>query len=70
MYRDQPLTVVVGRITEVGNETITIEGAQRVRLPFGIEMDELTRGTRVMVRARRIRGEYIAETVVTEKETA
>ena len=58
--RDDAL--LVGRIREVGIESITIEGAQRVRI--------LTNGTHVVVRARPIRGEYIAETVVTDKETA
>ena len=70
MYRDQPLTVLVGRITEVGTESHyrrwlpARTGGTRNRNV------NLTSGTRVMVRGRRIRGEYIAEMVITEKETA
>jgi hypothetical protein len=70
MYGDVPLTVLVGKITEVGYDSITVERTTRVRLPADVESGHLTIGTRVMVRARRIKGEYIAETVVPEKEIA
>ena len=66
MYGEDPLTVLSGRITEVGDDWIGLEDTARIRLGVEVESDKLTLGTRVLVRARRIRGEYIAESVVVE----
>ena len=67
MYGEEPLTVLGGKITQVGDDWVTLEGTARIRLGLEIDSGKLTPGTRVLVRARRIRGQYVAESVLVEQ---
>jgi hypothetical protein len=67
VYGEEPLTVPGGKITQVGDGWVTLEGTARIRLGLEIDSETLTLGTRVLVRARRIRGQYVAESVVVEQ---
>jgi hypothetical protein len=65
VYGEEPLTVLGGKITQVGDDWVTLEGTARIRLE--IDSEKLSLGTRVLVRARRIRGQYVAESVIVEQ---
>jgi hypothetical protein len=67
MYGDDPLTVLAGTIIQVGDDWVTVEGTARIRLGLEIDAQKLMLGTRVLIRARRIRGRYFAESVVVEQ---
>jgi hypothetical protein len=67
VYGEGPLTVLGGKITQVGDDWVTLEGTARIRLGLEIDSEKLTLGTRVLVRARRIRGQYVAESVIVEQ---
>lgn len=67
MYGDDPLTVGARRIPQVGDDWVTLEGTARIRLGLEIDSEKLTMGTRVLIRATRIRGQYFAESVVVEQ---
>ena len=55
MYGDDPLTVVARKITQVGDDWVTLEGTARIRLGLEIDSEKLTMGTRVLIRAMCIR---------------
>lgn len=67
MYGEEPLTVLGGKITQIGDDWVTLEGTARIRLALEIDSEKLMLGTRVLVRARRIRGQYVAESVIVEQ---
>ena len=67
MYGEEPLTVLGGKITQIGDDWVTLEGTARIRLGLEIDSEKLMLGTRVLVRARRIRGQYVAESVIVEQ---
>jgi hypothetical protein len=61
-----PLSILVGRITEIGGGHLVIGAGTRVALPSGQSFKGLVLGANVTIRAVRERGQYIAETITAE----
>ena len=58
------ISIIIGRVTEIGVSHIVVAPGTRVVLPQGVA--GLTVGMSVTVRAVRSRGQYVAETVTPE----
>lgn len=65
MYGDDALTILAGKVLDVAGRSMMIAPGIRVELPPDYaECMEV--GQRVVVRARRVRGRYLAESVLVE----
>jgi hypothetical protein len=64
VYGDDPLTIYGGTVTEVTDKSVVIEPGTRVTLPLGFDASRVSVGARVLVRARRIRGQWVAESLL------
>lgn len=66
MYGTEALTVLTGKVLEVSGQSFMLAPGTRVELPpdhaGGLEV-----GQHVLVRARRVRGRYVAESVLPDK---
>jgi hypothetical protein len=60
---DVVLTILEGTVAEISDSALLLEPATRIMLPPGCVTDPVRVGARVLVRARRIRGQYVAESV-------
>lgn len=64
MGGDGTLTVLEGTVAEiVSDSTLILAPGTRIVLPTGCQAEGIEVGAQVLVRARRIRGEYVAESV-------
>jgi hypothetical protein len=61
---NDPLTIIGGKVTEVTDKALVIEPDTRITLPPGLDASRITVGARVLVRARRIRGHLVAESII------
>lgn len=64
MYGDDPRTILGGKVTEVTDKAVVIEPGTRVTLPPGLGASRVSVGSRVLVRARRMRGQWVAESLL------
>ena len=64
MYRNDSLSILTGKVLEVTGQTIMIAPGTPVELPPDYPGGDIEVGQLVLVRARRVRGHYIAESVL------
>ena len=65
MYGDaDPLTIIGSKVTEITDKSAVIEPDTRITLPPGVDASRVSVGTRILVRAKRIRGQLVAESII------
>ena len=65
MYGDAAaLTIIGGKVTEVTERSIVIEPDTRITLPPGLDISRVSVGSRILVRAKPIRGQWVAESII------
>ena len=64
MSNHDPLTIIGGKVTEVTDKSLVIEPDTRITLPPGLDASRIAVGARVLVRAKRIRGQLVAESII------
>ena len=62
MFTNDDLTIISGKVLEMSGRTISIAPGTRVELPSEYA-GRIELGQRVLVRARRVKGRYVAESV-------
>lgn len=67
MAAEAEVSIITGKITEVGGRFVWIWPGTRVVLLPGINMAQLTPGTRVTVRVVRRHGQFVAESITVEQ---
>jgi hypothetical protein len=63
-----PPSIIVGRITKVGRTFVLVGDATRIELPSEPSFAGFKVGSSVTVRAVRIQGKYVAESIVLNPE--
>jgi hypothetical protein len=67
MATEPEISIITGKITEVGGRFVWIWPGTRVVLLPNIDMAELTPGTRITVRAVRRHGQFVADSITVEQ---
>ena len=70
MASEPEVSIITGKITEVGGRFVWIWPGTRVALLPNIDMAELTPGTRITVRAVRRHGQFVAESITVEQPSS
>jgi hypothetical protein len=70
MAFEPEVSIITGKITEVGGRFVWIWPGTRVALLPDIDMSELKPGTRVSVRAVRRHGQFVAESITIEQPSS
>jgi hypothetical protein len=66
MAAEPHVTLLTGRITQIGGRYLWLESGTRVVVLPGLDMRLLRVGVRVTVRAARRHDEFVAETITAE----